>query len=113
MPMDRDRLDDSYWLGCAVMDPETREYQELGWTEDGETYISASLTFDIDGTAWLEYGEEGWAFLWAVNEDDDTATLVSDDLEYTVTLYAGDGGSDSSYTVWLCLDRGGDLLWFF
>lgn len=110
MPFDRERFEDSWWVGYARMNPESLELQYfIGETE--EEYEYAGLAFDEDGTGWYSHGDDIVDFTW-VCTDEDSLILTADDVNYAATLYAGDT-EDAGYQVWLLLSWSDELIWFY
>ena len=110
MPFDRERFEDSWWVGYARMNPGSLELQYfIGETE--EEYEYAGLAFNEDGTGWFSYREDIVDFAWACT-DEDSLILTADDVDCAATLYAGDS-DEAGYRVWLLLSWGDELIWFY
>lgn len=109
--MERESMEDTYWIGYAMVDPESGDTEELPiWNEELEEYESVGLTLNIDGSARLDCRNVELDMGWEINED---GGITLKNAENTIYVTAHKNLEDEYSIVWLLLQWNDTLYWLY
>ena len=106
--IDKKSLDDTFWEGYALVNPESGETVMIPYEEADGTYNGVSLELYADGTGWYENTGEYSNITWECDEDRVYITL-EDGRNYYITAYTMGGES----TIWLLMEIEECLVWLY
>lgn len=107
--VDKAFLDETYWYGYAMVNPESGETVMLPYAEDDGTYLHVNMDLYGDGTGWIETADMFEDFTWTVDEDSLVTITLADGRNYYLSSYTMGG---ESY-VWLLLELEECMVWLY
>lgn len=108
-PVDRVFLEETYWLGYALVNPESGETTMLPYVESDGTYVCVTMDLYADGTGWYEDADEVVDLTWDVWEDGTICLTLEDGRSYYASGWTM---ADEDY-IWLLLETEEGLAWLY
>ena len=109
LAIDKALLNDSYWIGQTVVDPQSGETRALGVpAADGDDAEYMWLSLRADGTGFLTTNEGELSLTWE-ESDPEAAALITPEGNFYVSLYADDRDPNA---LWLMMQYYNDVVWF-
>ena len=111
LPADAEALEHTYWVGCALVDPQSGETRLLPYAnpENGALEV-ALLWFDADGAGSLTDWNGTVDFTWTC--DDGIACLQAEGRNIYVEFYRAAGEDGEEEELWGLMTLDNTLLWF-
>lgn len=103
-------LEDSWWIGYAIVNPESGEMTYLPYeTEDG-TFVNVQIELNEDRTGQVVYGDMTYEVTWGC--EDNTACLqTTEGFNMYMTRYELVEDGISYY--WMLLEMNNELIWLY
>ena len=114
-PLDMQMYGDaSWWLGYAILNPDTGEYTDMPSPDASATDVSMYLRVDGTGVIGGYYADRPIPFLWETDSENPAKLILTTlhDGAFEVTCYRVEG-DNPDFPVWLALRTSEGLLWMY
>jgi len=107
--IDEGFFNDTFWVGYAMVNPESGETVMIPYEEPDGTFAHVSLELNGDGTGYFENTNEFDIITWTYDEDSILYVTLEDGRNYYASAWTmGDNGY-----IWLLLELEGYMVWLY
>ena len=103
-------LANTWWMGYAIVNPESGEMTYLPYETEDETFINVQIELNEDGTGQVEYGDMTYAVTWGC-EDNIVCMQTAEGFNMYMTRYELVEDEISYY--WMLLEMNNELIWLY
>ena len=103
-------MEDSQWVGYAIVNPESGEMTYLPYETENETFINVQMKLNGDGTGQVEYGDMTYTVTWEC-EDNIACLQTTEGFNMYLTRYELIVDEISHY--WMLLEINSELIWLY
>jgi len=103
-------LEDSWWIGYAIVNPESGEMTYLPYETEDETLINVQIELNEDGTGQVVYGDMIYEVTWGC-EDNIACLQTTEGFNMYMTRY--ELVEDEIHHFWMLLEMNNELIWLY